>query len=294
MGAAVELVLHTDPAPPRLTAREAVHACALAALSAWRATQGVYRFDPALSEALLDTPITGDVPADVLLRLPEWCVYIDPGGIVRPSTRGQDWADGLHGFFVHLDHDVSTGRRELRYLFDLDNGGRDELLPGMLRLDVGSIEAGVVDAYGDVHAVDAEHRGDTIDVHARLISMVLYLCSANAELAGPGGATCPDRPRPVRTRKGPRLFPPSGPRRWDVGVRIGAALRGARERLSEGGGGTHASPRPHVRRAHWHTYWVGSGDARRPELRWLSPMLVAAGGPEDLVATVRPVEGGAG
>ena len=24
--------------------------------------------------------------------------------------------------------------------------------------------------------------------------------------------------------------------------------------------GTHASPRPHIRRAHWHSFWVGKKD----------------------------------
>lgn len=31
---------------------------------------------------------------------------------------------------------------------------------------------------------------------------------------------------------------------------------------------------PHVRRAHWHKYWCGSGDNRRQELRWVKSTIV--------------------
>ena len=43
----------------------------LAALAAWRCTQGIYRVHPTLLAELLETPISGDLPADVLMRLPE-------------------------------------------------------------------------------------------------------------------------------------------------------------------------------------------------------------------------------
>src|SRR6185369_17498093 len=34
----------------------------LAALGTWRATQGIYRFDPALYHAIVETPVDGDLP----------------------------------------------------------------------------------------------------------------------------------------------------------------------------------------------------------------------------------------
>ena len=40
--------------------------------------------------------------------------------------------------------------------------------------------------------------------------------------------------------------------------------------------GAHSSPRPHVRAAHWHTFWVGPRSAkfpdRKPIIRWLPPI----------------------
>ena len=64
------------------------------------------------------------------------------------------------------------------------------------------------------------------------------------------------------------------------------------ERAATGSTGTHASPRPHIRRAHWHSYWVGKGDepgAREVMLKWLPPIPVNVQNVEDLAATVRAV-----
>lgn len=47
----------------------------LGALGAWRVSQGIYRFDPALYGALPSTPVDGELPCEVLYRLPEWCVF---------------------------------------------------------------------------------------------------------------------------------------------------------------------------------------------------------------------------
>src|SRR5262249_21216175 len=49
---------------------------ALPCLAAWRATQGIYRFDADVLPALWDTPV-GDLPIQALHAIPEWCVYID-------------------------------------------------------------------------------------------------------------------------------------------------------------------------------------------------------------------------
>ena len=94
----------------------------------------------------------------------------------------------------------------------------------------------------------------------------LYLCSQAAEIRdGGGGKRVPAPPQPVKTKKGMRLFPPDRPMPWEVGYRLGAALRkawSAQEAASDTPG-THASPRPHIRRAHWHSYWVGSRSVAR-------------------------------
>ena len=52
----------------------------VAALGAWRVTQGIYRFDETVLDALWKTPVHGEIPSAVLCALPEWCVYIETPG----------------------------------------------------------------------------------------------------------------------------------------------------------------------------------------------------------------------
>jgi hypothetical protein len=81
----------------------------LAALSAWRLTQGIYRFDSNLYTELLDMNV-GPLPPQILHRLPEWCIYI---------RLDEDWARSV---FVHIEHDIQDGHEELRMIFDVKDG----------------------------------------------------------------------------------------------------------------------------------------------------------------------------
>ncbi len=85
----------------------------LAALITWRATQGIYRFDPALySEIMKADEARYEASEDIFMKLPEWCVYIEtPDGLAAK-----------HGFFAHIDVDVKNGAKELRLLLDNEDG----------------------------------------------------------------------------------------------------------------------------------------------------------------------------
>ena len=259
---------------------------ALAALAAWRMTKGIYRFDPDIAAELWRTPVTGDVPAGVLTRLPEWCVYLEtPGRTVMDTP--------LHGFFAHLESDPSGGRRELRLLLDADTG----LSPAPIHL-VGTLRAGLdqmvhvaerqATALGTgMSALSArvgygpEYGRRWVEELEPLISLVLYLCTDERDIMGSGGGEAqPQNPEPKRTKKGPRLFAAPGPRIWNVAVRLGAAYRQARARTAgeRGDGGERSALRPHVRAAHYHTYWTGPRsrpEARRSFVKWLPPIPVA-------------------
>ncbi len=88
------------------------------ALSTWRITQSVYRFDPDLLEELITQPFEGDLPCEAFKRLPEWCVYIEFG--TKPQLKHiYAEAEGpardienktFDGFFAHLEYDVKDNR----------------------------------------------------------------------------------------------------------------------------------------------------------------------------------------
>lgn len=66
----------------------------LTMLAAWRLSKGIYRFDPTLKADLIDTPLDGAVPIDVLQRLPQWCIYLE----IDPTPTWRGVARAGHGF----------------------------------------------------------------------------------------------------------------------------------------------------------------------------------------------------
>lgn len=263
----------------------------LGTLAAWRMTQGIYRFDTDMFTALWTTPLDGELPVDVLYHMPEWCVYIE-------APPGHEYyGQSLHGWFVHLEWDAETKRPELRFVFDLNQG----LLPAMIHLTAPTLEECVLRAMEEgarqaqKYAVDMAVPPEAIAMHksslAPVVSVVLYLCTMAADIADlRGKRERPGNPMPRKTKRGVRVFP--GPATtWLVGYRIGASLRLAGGGGSGGAGtGTHASPRAHVRRAHWHSYWIGPRNdpgKRKIALKWLPPIPVGAG---EIVPTIHGVD----
>jgi hypothetical protein len=109
---------------------------------------------------------------------------------------------------------------------------------------------------------------------------VLYICSETAKYrcAAEPRATRPSNPTGVKTKSGWRLFPPDQPKVWSVGEELGRAIRHAEAAAHVHHDGDRARPRPHVRRAHWHSYWTGpraSPEQRKPIVKWLPPIPVA-------------------
>lgn len=78
-------------------------------------------------------------------------------------------------------------------------------------------------------------------------------------------------------------------RKWDVGVRYAASVKETKEySYQKKDSAKDGTPkRPHVRRAHWHHYWVGRG---RTELvlRWVDQMLINASWDSELPVVVHP------
>ena len=269
----------------------------LAALGAWRVTQGIYRFDPDLYAALIATPLTGDLPDALLYRLPSWCVYMETPGL---SFAGYP----LLGVYAHLEQDARDGRSELRLLMDSDT--ELHLFPQPLRLGHGSLLASVqatIDfarqtaerRYPDKLAAfdHAQPEQDAADL-APILSLLLYLCADEADY---------ERPTRIKTARpkalgGKRIvIVPENARYWDVGARIGAALRKARQDAdvstepagTEPTGHERQRPRPHWRRAHWHMFWTGPLDGERTHrLKWLPPIAVGIDG-HALPAAIHPV-----
>lgn len=263
-----------------LPLERAHHVAELGALLPWRETQGVYVFDETLAPILDSTPLERDVPTEALHHLPEWCLYMALDG----EALG---VPGLVGSFVHLDHhmaDPDLGvheRTELRLLLDLDASDG----PGLLSIPIhlGHDLHDGIRAFLEEGAHQAERIGhpgldrpsEVIESIRRvalpILTRALYLCAEEADILD-GNRRPHPRLRAVSSRR------PKEPLVWDVGARLGPALTLALSRPSSTDvptTGTHASPRPHVRRAHWHHFRTGPRDGpQHLTLRWLPPIPV--------------------
>lgn len=227
--------------------------------------------------------------------------------------RGRSWEDWCFLPFDELPSPHDTGHistpQELLSAANTEALARDfEFHYKLSALGAEGLAAALIDAQHDIHqflydvgfhnhlpTIDAESiRGEIRDL-LPLVSLVTYIC-VEAAAVGNGSGNHPARPRPTRTRRGERLFPPDSPTEWQVAYRLGAALRRAyaAEDAPLGATGTgHASPRPHIRRGHWHSFWTGRRSVpseRNLTAKWLPPIAVNVSDVEQLVPTIRTVD----
>lgn len=263
----------------------------LAAANIWDKTRVAVRFDPTMYRELVRTPFGGDLPCDVLLHPRHWCQYF-----YTPQLRFRGVQ--VHGAFVFLYWDEYDQTTNWMFVLDLEG---EKLFCGAVELGPWSLTEAIKRVYVQKnYLLNRKTAGKTCleelqRVLEPLMSMYLYMCSKAPDIIGDGIENT-GYPQPVKTKRGLRFFAPDNARTWEAGVRIGAAIRQAacQPRLRIIGGDTtgHASPRPHVRCAHWHLYWVGSlkSPDRKTDVRWIHPILVNVGDPTLLPMVIRPVK----
>lgn len=240
----------------------------LGAVAAWRAGQGIYRIHPFLMDALRDTPVTG-VPAQWLYMLPEWCMWFEVG---------------QGGFFAHLEYDVNHNRPELR--FWVVPSAEASGYPIILHLDKETIEECIESVFKEsrrnakeflVEGGELPTVGEYEQVVRPFLNLLIYAIGAiqKGDIRNPKQAG-------LLPRKHTKT--PNHPQVWEVGWKQGDAFKQAYEAMGQG---EHSSPRPHVRRAHWHSFWQGSEAERTLSVRWLPPIMVGAG---EIVPTVHEIK----
>lgn len=192
----------------------------------------------------------------------------------------------------------NTHERELCLLY-IEERGRTIAVP--IHIDVGAIEDSIrvanEEAYRnipedrhDLHRAlfeETERRRQSTLFCKQTLQLVLYLCAENAEITANSEQTFYTQRSPVIKDRYAEI------RKWDVGVRIGNAVRAYRKAAvaHEKPGGTHASPRPHMRRGHWHNFWMGAKSdpaSRKLVLKWVAPTFANVNG-EDTPVTLHPV-----
>ena len=267
-----------------LLEREDMHVMhALSIAGTWRVTQDIVRFDPEVYASLVESPIDGTIPADVLWHLPAWCLFLE----FHEKVLGYE---DIQGFWVMLEQDARTQEKELRFYFlgesvlpvvlhigswDL-NGAVNKFIDESLKNTDDPVEIDVIEGVRAPLKVDEGLRA--------ALSLTLYVCvyGLKNDYDYEGEKAEQDtRPKPKRTKQGWRLFPAKKVTTWVLGEALGDHIRrGARMGKKED---DRKRPRPHIRRAHWHSYWTGrriwkEGEIPVPqklEARWIPPIPVS-------------------
>lgn len=257
-------------------------------LGPWRVSKNVYRFDPDIYHPLIRTSLRCQLPVELFFRLPEWSVYIE--------TPDMDTYFGgkCRGFLASLGaSEVDYDSVKLWLLSFTDDAPP---FIDWLSLKSGttieeSIDRSLKTYYSMVSKMKLSHRPEQPDLNdavshvSKLLNLLLYICQVNSEYydirAADGTDRLPANPLPTKTKRGRRWFPPDKPTVWECGMRQGSDLRRALSEYAESRGGTHASPVPHARAAHWHTYIIGKGSRKDPTkgqraLKWVHTVLVNA------------------
>ena len=266
-----------------------------ATLSAWCATKGVYVLDSAISRDVLSSSLRGELPVDLLCGLPEWSVYVilpDKLNVVCDAEGG--YTGSMGGFFASVVG--SAGNLSLALLPDLGGDVFTTLQVFLLPLRSGYNLSDL--ELNPVRGGIAEERADEARVSVRAmikvcLNALLFISSQLDDIRGPHDT----RPQRVlrtkkRRRKPPLIIKPRKSTKWEVGWRMGSQLRAARARREGAGAVTEGlTPKPHVRRAHWHAYWTGPKalpKKRKLILKWLHPILVGDH-TQDMPMVVHPV-----
>ena len=237
--------------------------------SKWNLYKTVYSFLPGFLDALSDTEDT-QFHLESLRSLPVPCFFIsDPG------------RDRI-GMFVYIE---LTDTEAFFHVTDVHNVVGENINMAMDSLwiqDKQSIHEALTDWMSKINEgkdftpyYERAYKNLTL-----AIQTAYYLSASNAVKAE---VKTPKGKRPKRKNGTPLNL-----RKWDVGYRIGSVYPGEQagettdDRAGMAAGETGASPRPHLRRAHWHHYWAGEGRSKLI-LKWLAPIWVN-GGEEDIVA----------
>lgn len=269
----------------------------------WRRHKAVYAFDPDLAESLADqaddVKDTDVIPVDMLLSLPYPCPYIKCSSLFVV-----DGVETVDGFFSFIDQDNGHLYLHIQALFRNMTSSLSFHI-ALMADDAEIVTIGDALRYtlrqalqADPGVEDVDPDVDDISSHCHevlsCLQLLLYILAANADSV--------ERPRPT-----PKDRKTGAPRErkgiedklgeiavFDVGVRIGAALRRSTSapHAAGTGTGTGSAKRPHTRRGHWHHYWTGSPkdeSARKLILKWTAPTFIHAELGDDTV-TVVPVK----
>ncbi len=269
----------------------------------WRYTKGIYRFDKTFGKALLSTHYD-KLPSELLLRLPEWSIYVDVSDLdivhdIVISTDLTTVTKTAQSFWAMLDY--CEGYPVLKLMIHYHDGpirgfglplgdwGLKEAMLHGIEQDYLRFIKRTQDDQAATEVLNHIKQGTLVEpedkilellqqMYSPFISMLLYLCSEEPDIKDYKSGERTKRPRTQKTRKGFKLFPAEKVRVWNIGDQVGNSLRACEAEYHRNINHCEHKPhKPHIRRAHWHCFWYGTGEDRKVKCHWLPPIFVNGG-----------------
>jgi len=268
----------------------------------WQRHKVVYRVHPGLAEELLETSTDTKIPAQVLRRLPHpdpFVVFPAPipttvknpveplihqpviyGMLVTgrtsngtPCSTADPALEILRVCLTAKLHYATLGEthEELELTIPVSDTIKtftvDQLIATMNTMTWAATE-------------DDELRTG----YQLALAVLLYLCSDDRD-----EQTASTRPR--KPKRGNKTQQPQQAQVIDLGYNIGPRLAAARHNSSASpSAATGTGVRPHLRRAHWQSYWTGPRGHQSAVMRWKHPIIVHAEERDAARATVIDVD----
>lgn len=234
----------------------------------WAANKQVYKFDSELELALADSEEI-KLPVRILDRLPYQTFYLEfsEDGIFRKN---------FHGAFINI---IRKENGYLLYTERIKEDGR--VMFGKAALVPNDDEDGVfIFDKNDFSCDESDRNVDWPEFCFYMLNAILYLCADNAEIQESSVTKNTYRPSDRIKNKFSEI------RQWECGYRYGSEIRSikkqkdssdnCKEQASELNIRVKRSLPAHIRRAHWHHFWIGPRNGERKLiLHWIPPVYVS-------------------
>lgn len=264
----------------------------------WRNTMGIYHIDKDIFVDAMVSPIPEETPSIIFENLPEWSQYIQfPKGVQLNVTYADFFGKNAQrhevlGFWATFDYAPVNGRRAKILNIVLHHEGTVRGVNGYyvpMRIELNpalsvkaSLKKTLMEQLGQSYdPITSEiYSEKDIEMGLSLLSMLLFLCVEEPDIALINGEPMTreqlTRPKYAVNKKSGRFIPPSSPHFYEVGKRLGGEMRVMREQLEIAKSDTKTPRRvkPHIRKAHWHGVWRGTGQDKHFHTYWQPPVFV--------------------
>lgn len=246
----------------------------------WGRYKQVYRFHPTLADQLAQTNLDGFYP-EVLDNLPFRAFYIDFTNLQYYYNE-----DLLLGCMVHVIKDanaVKDGKPITQYLIHLNFFMHPTAFCWCRFVYYSDSKTPLKDGFSHGSVID--DMGEYIP--SFVVNAIAYIASHNADCVKYVANKKHKRDKNVKFNPRKVLLENSITN-WNTGYVIGPKIEKALERYESENDGTHSSPRPHIRGAHWHHYWTGPKSGEQTLIvHWITDTLVGCDSVDEIPITER-------